>query len=1550
MEDINKFSKGVNYDTSVIQGLPDTASKLQNWVQIGNEGNMFSLQNENGPLDLQVSFPSGFKVIGYSVLDNDVIVCLAHALGYSQIGVVNYNNTYTRIIPNSIDTLGNINSELGLSLNNPVDCVSRKMIRGDRVLYYTDNNTPFSSVNLEQVYVTGDIKDNVKIIPNVTQPTIDFLGLIENAGSNLKCGVYQFLLQYRTASGNYTTPGIPSEVIPLTPLNKSVDRNKYVGGASTTISGKGIQLNFTNLDTSFKSFRVVAIRYSGITNTFSATTIPDIPRISNNHVYNFTSEGEILLTKEEITQFNITYSAAKTIEQKDQTLILSNLKEAQSKYDHELQDIANNISVKYQITEQEYITEDFQIQTFKPIAFTIVNEGDLLLSAVFNKTVSSSNLPNILIIKPAVSASAIVSITSYADLAGNSITIDGKVFVAQATAVISNTLTFQYSVDNITTAISLSNQINSYTGWAGTEINSTVFGAVISLYDAISGASGNSKTLTYTNTGTIGLTISGANFTGGANAINYTPASYNINVINNNTYDIISPVVLYSYYQINVIIATASSADTYISTSLEPIIIEEVLNATIVNNLNIANYKDEKNTFYLKGYRRSERYSLGISGELKENSCTFNYHIAGNLKNTIVNTPAIPNSPGTIIGNTEGLCGTYVSTIDYPLNQFYPGNLSGDDLSLGKTNRKITHHIMPSLEQEPSFRYDYTNRKLYIRILSLKIVFNKGFSNNLKDGLQAYYITRQSRTGSENTSVFAQGIVNRLVDSFDDYDNKTGAVSGTKYYRKMPGFNNTTIDVPNYDYPGTAGNKPVIGFYFGNPTTKQFTFMSPDLLFEKLTDVDLVGLFIKAERRLIGNSFQTAYNKSLYKLNNNSVLSKSYLLDFPRLWGHAIYYNSETVSVASNTIVTELKKINTASITTVQNLPNQFFNGYGEQCFFLATQDILELGTIGYIDLSFGASFKDTGLNVQFTGNEDCLFSNNVKNNIYNIYSTNTTQYNSVSSGLYIPVKRFTVLPNSTDTVQIYGGDTFITQFSNSSKDNIPLKGTKFTHYTVTGIVTTIEYTNKDASGVADSLLEAKGYDMRFLHTFMVESNINTDLRHRYIDPITSNLGPTFYPLDSDYTSLASSPLVGEPNSYNTQYSFENKIKYFINKSFDFKVTGKYADRSIYSERANLDDAIDLYKEFKINSYHDIPSHTGEIWDTFVFDNILYLHTPKGLWRTYFNNNTFVPATDVSEVVLGTGTEFSRPSELVLTSKGGYGGTISQFGGTTTSFGYVFVDALQGKVFLLSQGLQELSENGAITFFKDIGKSLHFGDTYKDNPYTSIGIISTYDPEYRRILITRTSDNLVVDTGIPFTQSYSLLSQSWMGEHTYYPNAYINRDLYTFIIKNSESSIFYQLNKGIPGNYFGVSFPSLIKYNTSIGFSETKVLTNLTVDNQLKNNSINQIGTFTAVQVNTDFQNTSLIPIEVNNTIVPNYNTSKVQAKYYNKEYRIRLPRDIVIDQNQNIFDTSNLNSLINLKKKLKAKWFTIRLEYDNVGGKNFILNFVKAQFDQNFR
>ena len=60
----------------------------------------------------------------------------------------------------------------------------------------------------------------------------------------------------------------------------------------------------------------------------------------------------MLTTPDEVLALPITYNNAKCVEQKDNTLFFANLTETKTRYKDELQNIANNITIKYNINSE----------------------------------------------------------------------------------------------------------------------------------------------------------------------------------------------------------------------------------------------------------------------------------------------------------------------------------------------------------------------------------------------------------------------------------------------------------------------------------------------------------------------------------------------------------------------------------------------------------------------------------------------------------------------------------------------------------------------------------------------------------------------------------------------------------------------------------------------------------------------------------------------------------------------------------------------------------------------------------------------------------------------------------------------------------------------------------------------------------------------------------------------------------------------------------------------------------------------------------------------
>ena len=113
-----------------------------------------------------------------------------------------------------------------------------------------------------------------------------------------------------------------------------------------------------------------------------------------------------------------------------------------------------------------------------------------------------------------------------------------------------------------------------------------------------------------------------------------------------------------------------------------------------------------------------------------------------------------------------------------------------------------------------------------------------------------------------------------------------------------------------------------------------------------------------------------------------------------------------------------------------------------------------------------------------------------------------------------------------------------------------------------------------------------------------------------------------------------------------------------------------------------------------------------------------------------------------SEAFVGSGDIFKQYPEEIIQTEGGFGGTQSQYDALTTRYGYFFVDSKSRKVFLMKDSLSEISKLGMSTWFQDnlnfvLEEHLFSPTCQLDNPIEGMGFHSIYDPEFKRIILTK---------------------------------------------------------------------------------------------------------------------------------------------------------------------------------------------------------------------
>lgn len=996
-------------------------------------------------------------------------------------------------------------------------------------------------------------------------------------------------------------------------------------------------------------------------------------------------------------------------------------------------------------------------------------------------------------------------------------------------------------------------------------------------------------------------------------------------------------------------------------------------------------YQDYKSEFMIhdnRGYRRDEVYSFALGVLYKDGSESFAFHIPANDRTTLgnptasVTVDAVPDNPGSHGNGETGTIGTYISTEEYVGAQ-YPS----------VPDSFVRHHKMPSLAQEPHFRNDGGVSKL--RVLGVAFQFNTAFSQDLIDEIQDIRIYRERRNTPQNRSIVSQGIGSPLLETDDSYHDKNtsdksfkykgAGVDDTELYKKAPAFGGFLINNRAYEgsepsstnYLRANGNGLRIDKVGTNGNANftqasQIAFHSPEIQLANgafMNEAEAAACKISSDMYIQSNMFFEFQSSRLLqnslgtRVGFDNFNAMKLLLDFDN-------YQLDSITPADINYAQRVEHGNSTFIRTDDPLVDnfKFDNKYSSNTMLLDTfgTAITLSDTTFNIDLnegrgdrtltSFLPSYIATTGGVPIPNNGTSVYRTRLinlkKDGIVN-------QYGDIDDSEYIPVKTAISEGDSINdflvanyqTGVIFGGDTFITKFGISNKNVysrlMPMRnGTNYTFYN--GLTPNPgEAGEGDASNVffdcksaIDGNLTRKGEEFHTLAYFFVESNINTELRHEVINEDFDESIP-YYPKSSFETVITDPPENGDSEGYNTQYSFENNVRPIFTQSSFVDQLSRYEGRVIYSQLSNEDDRIDSYRIFSQFDKYDLPKNTGPIWNTFIHNNTFYTHTPKSLWR-HFVNSISQQATDIGTVVLGTGGLFTQPGMEMLTLSGGYAGCISQFGGIHTPFGYIFPDALQGKMFLLGQTVEEISLQGMSQYFdNNLGTDLT--ENYIDNPFNpnSAGITGVWDNELKRAIITKRG------TSFDFTRSWSPITKSWISEHSYAPHCLVSRDNEFYAFDNTENNIFYQHNRGDYGVFYnGLANNSSINLVLNEGVSFEKVFDNIDIHSV----STNDVGGFEAYDTFKQFrartlnQDSGLLGLDTTNDFNPTIANDTILGRWKKNHFQVAIPRD----------KQDNLDNDLNQWKtasRLKSKYLEVDLIYPNLDNNKLTTNFIEYSF-----
>ena len=291
------------------------------------------------------------------------------------------------------------------------------------------------------------------------------------------------------------------------------------------------------------------------------------------------------------------------------------------------------------------------------------------------------------------------------------------------------------------------------------------------------------------------------------------------------------------------------------------------------------------------------------------------------------------------------------------------------------------------------------------------------------------------------------------------------------------------------------------------------------------------------------------------------------------------------------------------------------------------------------------------------------------------------------------------------------------------------------------------------AMGLKPSNPEQKSNPLKSIYHNIVECVDNINFRHA--ESVDSNYFPAtsgkeilkYVGTSAGTESTGESKNVGDYThqdnmKYNEDYSAVNDIRTAIPLPLKNVQQTDFPTRAHRSAKVDNTSIIDNYRVFLANQFRDLPKNRGDLWKLSTFNNLLYFHMEDSLFAA--KGKQSMQMKDGSEAFVGSGDIFQQEPDEIIQTEDGYGGTQSQWASLTTRNGYFFVDKVRGKVFLMADQLEEISNAGMEAWFREnLDSEL---DPYRnkitdcsnvDNPIIGLGLHSTWDPKYKKIILTK---------------------------------------------------------------------------------------------------------------------------------------------------------------------------------------------------------------------
>lgn len=244
---------------------------------------------------------------------------------------------------------------------------------------------------------------------------------------------------------------------------------------------------------------------------------------------------------------------------------------------------------------------------------------------------------------------------------------------------------------------------------------------------------------------------------------------------------------------------------------------------------------------------------------------------------------------------------------------------------------------------------------------------------------------------------------------------------------------------------------------------------------------------------------------------------------------------------------------------------------------------------------------------------------------------------------------------------------------------------------------------------------------------------------------------------------------------YNYDYSKQNEIALTLGLPDPYstcKCPGETTYEILFSNKQNPNSMTDAYRNFHVNSYLEVPSHSGKLKTMFRLGNRVFVQTTDAMFSLQSGNSSLV-TEDGRPVHLENSTLLQLPIELFGGLREGKGGTTDPNAGETTQWGRLTIDTEARQIALFTGNEYKVLGDFGQTKFLDNFMAFEAPDSvlrdekHPDGVGYSIGV----DNGRSLIHITKKDKNAKGEDK-SWTLTFDMENQAWVGYEFFHPALY----------------------------------------------------------------------------------------------------------------------------------------------------------------------------------